>query len=295
VTARELGLGLIVSSGNDAAVAAAAYVSGSLASFVREMNQEMERLGFPGLRFHDASGLSARSSISAREFARFCSYYINRHPAALSTFHSVEEFEFPKELNLPPGDPVWENGFRQRNRNILLGELPGADGLKTGYIDESGYNIAATAIRGGTRFITVILGIDAASHTLGSKKRAQAAADLLEYGFQNYKTMRPKLPPLPVVKVWKGRESRVELAFKGEAVFTVPLQGPGGSTCSYALKYPPKIMAPIQVGDPLGVLTFSWKGEEVASYPLVAAKKIEQAAFPKRVWHSIVLTFQSLL
>ena len=149
VTLLELMKGLAVSSGNDAGVAAAEAVSGSLSEFIKLMNSEAVKLGLEKTYFADSSGYSSENQTTARDFANFCMLYIDKHPEALSLLHSLTEFTYPKKANLPPGGKSTHGSITQKNNNILLGSLEGVDGLKTGYIDESGYNIALTAERGG--------------------------------------------------------------------------------------------------------------------------------------------------
>ncbi|PKL13971.1 MAG: D-alanyl-D-alanine carboxypeptidase, partial [Spirochaetae bacterium HGW-Spirochaetae-6] len=159
VSVFELMQGLAIPSGNDAAVALAEFVSGSVEQFTQLMNEEAKKLGFSHLYFEDASGLSEKNTITAREFAFFCHKYLELHPESIQELHMHQEFTYPLSKNLPDTHRRNARPIKQRNRNSLLRQVPGVDGLKTGYIDESGFNIAFTADREGTRLVGVILGV----------------------------------------------------------------------------------------------------------------------------------------
>ena len=158
VSLRELLLGLAVPSGNDAALAVALRFSPTTQGFVDRMNDEARRLGLEETRFVEPSGISEDNWTTAMEFAAFCREYLWRHPESLRDFHSVMEFAYPLPRNVAPELRSRVGIYRQRNHNSLLGVVEGVDGLKTGYIDEAGYNIALTAARQETRLLAVILG-----------------------------------------------------------------------------------------------------------------------------------------
>ena len=164
--------GLAVASGNDAAVAVAQHLAGSVPAFINEMNNECKQMGFTTFHFEDPSGLSDKNIITAREFAEFCRYYIYRFPESLSRIHSIKSLELP--------------GKKQYNRNTALWTFFGVDGLKTGYISASGYNLAITASQDGLRLIAVILGVPGKSHYQGRENIEKDAAELLSYGFENF-------------------------------------------------------------------------------------------------------------
>lgn len=293
VTLRELLLGLAVSSGNDAAVACAVLVSGSVDAFAERMNREAAGLGFPDMHFNEAAGLDENNAITAESFARFCRLYIAAHPEALAEFHSVKEFTYPKQSNLPPG---WEGPLveiKQYNRNMLLWSYPDVDGLKTGYIDEAGYNIAVTAERGGMRLIAVALGGKGESHPEGYRNIADDAARLLDYGFANFELVRPELPAAEAIRVWKGAVDEACL---------VPLSLPrlliakqDREQIRFSFDLPESLTAPIQRGEKLGTCTVLLDGKVLAVIDLSLSADIERGGLLKRVWHSIVLFFRSII
>jgi D-alanyl-D-alanine carboxypeptidase (penicillin-binding protein 5/6) len=189
VTMRELLLGMAVCSGNDAATAVAVHVGGSVAEFVELMNLEARSLGRPGLFFVDPHGLSHKNTITARDFALFCADYVTLHPEATGMFHSVKELNYPMACNI--GDAHAADPIHQYNGNKLLWHVEGVDGLKTGYIVKSGYNIAITAERGGRRLVAVILEVEGHNYWSRLRTLKEDARALLDWGFAQI------LPPAP--------------------------------------------------------------------------------------------------
>lgn len=198
VTLEELLLGLCICSGNDAAYALAYTVCGSMQAFVQKMNDVAFELGLKNTHFVESSGYSELNSTTPREMAEFCRVYLTTFPDSLKKFHGVKQFTYPKEHNIAVGDVYgpqdFSNGFprhitmgiTQQNTNQLLELLQGCDGLKTGYIDESGYNLSLTAKRNGTRFLSVTMKGPGTSVQEGNKGRIQDGTTLMEYAFNNY-------------------------------------------------------------------------------------------------------------
>ncbi|MFP4378426.1 MAG: D-alanyl-D-alanine carboxypeptidase family protein [Spirochaetales bacterium] len=204
---RELLLGLAVSSGNDAAVALAILIDGSVSAFAARMNRNVRELGLVDLSFDEPSGLSPTNSITAYEFARFLVAHTERFPELSAELYSVGEYSYPLASNwvAPEAFPT----ITQRNRNLLLFELSGVDGFKTGFIEASGYHLAVTANREGRRLVAIVLGIDAPDHITGGRLRADDGAALLEYGFSAFELLSFGLPnPIPV-RVFGGTEREV--------------------------------------------------------------------------------------
>ena len=199
VTLEELLLGLSICSGNDAAYALAYAVCGSMDAFVERMNQAALDAGLTHTHFVESSGYSEQNVTTAREMAAFCRLYILEHPDSLKRFHSVPSFTYPKEKNMAPGDRYgaqdWSNGLpetitmgiTQENTNPLLGKLAGCDGLKTGYIDESGYNLALTVTRDGTRFLSVTMGGKGNNTKEGQAGRVKDGTELMETAFSIFR------------------------------------------------------------------------------------------------------------
>lgn len=227
-----------------------------------------------------------------REFAKFCALYIAEHPQALEDFHSVREFSYPKPENLPEAFRDRPQTIAQTNRNLLLGNVEGVDGLKTGYIIESGYNIAITALRNGTRFIAVLLGGPGASSSQGGRIRADDAGTLINWAFEHYRTIRPQIEQLRPARVWKGNIKTVPLEPQGGLAFTAPTDRAG--SVSFTVLRNPEAIAPIQKGSVLGEIVFSDSVGELRRVPLVATEDVGRGNFFRRAADSIILFFLKL-
>ncbi len=203
VTLMELMQGLALPSGNDAGIAVAEFLAGSVENFVGLMNKEAERLGMNKTHFDDSSGLSEKNITTAREYASFCRTYIDENREYVDKLHTERDFTYPKTDNLPPSGESVYGPITQPNHNLLIGRMPGVDGLKTGYIDESGYNFAVTAEQNGRRLILVTLGGPGTTASDGGLRRAFDAAVLLTYGFHAWTDYTP-VPPGDVTIPLRG-------------------------------------------------------------------------------------------
>lgn len=292
VTVGEIMKGIAVPSGNDASVALAEHIAGSVDAFVKMMNDEAAALGLTNTKFVDPHGLSPGNKVTAREFAQFARQYIQLHPEAITELHNQKSFAYPLYENLPPErkaglKPEEHTPIAQDNRNGLLWTYEGADGLKTGFIDEVGYNIALTAKRGEMRLVAVALGVQGASTAEGTAKREQDGAALLSYGFNNFVTEKPALPEIKPVRVWKGAANEVALKPAQEVLLT--LEKGAQKSLTATVHQEQSVIAPVQAGQKLGDLIFAADGKEIAKFPLVAADNVEQGGFFKRLWDSLRL------
>lgn len=165
VSVNRLLMGMAVSSGNDASMAVAERVSGSGKKFVKLMNAKARQVGMRSSTFKTPNGLPAPGQYTtARDMGRLSYAYLKRHPSALQ-YHRVRVLK--------------HRGAVTTNKNPLLGTCPGADGLKTGWVSASGYNIISTVRRGKTRLIAVILGAESPAD------RSREIRRLVEAGFQS--------------------------------------------------------------------------------------------------------------
>lgn len=292
VTVGELMRGIAVVSGNDAAVALAEHIGGSVESFVSLMNEEARRLGLRSVRFVDPAGIEAANTVTARDFAAFCRLYIDMHPTALQELHSVEEMTYPLPQNLPEGDPRPAQPIRQRSQNTLLGGSLGIDGLKTGHLDARNYTGAFTAERDGMRLIAVLLGIEGSTGTAGKANRNEDASALLSYGFRSFATVRPAVPRLPVVRVWKGSANEITLTMERSPVITDRRDAVADMVSFVTVE--PAVVAPVKRGAKLGEVVYKGGGRVLGRFDLVAASEVKQAGFLKRTVHSIRLAVRSL-
>jgi len=287
VTLREIMLGLAIPSGNDAAVAAALRFAPTMDDFAALMTAEARRMGLKITRFTEASGISEFNMTTAAEFAHFCRQYVKLHPQSLKDFHSVPVFLFPVADNVEPENRDNVKTYRQYNRNNLLRTFPGTDGLKTGYIDESGYNIALTAQRDNTRFIAVIFG--APAEYGGSRIRDEDGMRLLTWAYENFRTVSPEITGIENIRLWKGRASTAEIKLAQTADFTAPSNR--GKNLRYEIFINRKLSAPLPAGALAGYYVIYDDYGEVNRVPLVTQRYYEKGNIFKRFLHSIMLLF----
>ena len=290
LTVDQLLEGLVVDSGNDAAVALADVIAGSVPAFADLMNEEASRMGYRVMHFVEPSGLSSANIITAREYVDFCRRFVALHPQALTTLFSLRELTYPLEENLS-GDNH-EKPVTQKNTNILLGKYEGVDGLKTGHIDESGYNFAATAQRGGMRLISVILGVPDLVPGGGLRVRATESEELLDYGFANFAATLPTYAPPSPVRVWKGSSRTLSIAPVTEPYVVVPR----GQTerVSAIVEQREEVIAPVTRGQVLGHLVVRLGNVQLASFPLEATVGVPQGGLLRRALDSVVLLFHKV-
>jgi D-alanyl-D-alanine carboxypeptidase (penicillin-binding protein 5/6) len=291
VTLRDLLLGLAIPSGNDAAVAVALKFASTVPEFAERMNQEARRFGLVKTHFVEPSGVSEENRTTAVEFAMFCREYLQLHPETLTDYHSVKEFAFPRAENVAERYRSKPGTIIQYNHNNFLRTFAGTDGLKTGYIDEAGHNIAITAEREGTRFIAVILGAPAVYQ--GARIRDEDGMKLLNWGFEHYKTIRPSLDPLAPIRIWKGKEDYIEIAPAETLEFTTFRAR--GEQVHWEIELSPTILAPLPQGTFVGSLVLYDAQGELRRIPLITTHEIERGNFFKRLWDTIILFFRSLL
>jgi len=300
VTLRELLTGLAVASGNDAGYAIASYISGSVKAFVERMNEEVKKLGLEHTHFEEPSGYSENNITTARELAKFCRVYINNYPQSLSEFHSKLEINFPLEKNLPSwqkakGDTM---AVYQRNTNGLLRTLEGCDGLKTGFIYESGYNLALTAQRDGVRFISVTMRGGGSTSKEGKKWREDDGATLMEWAFSSFADYTPEnhIEDSYGVAVTgaKGKFTRLVPAWKD--VITVPhifgaTAQDDANAVTATVSIPKYIYGGVLAGGQYGKIVYKLGDVELETVPLVADRTLNQAGIWGRCWGTLASFF----
>ncbi len=274
VTVDDLLHGLIVQSGNDAAITLALNIAGSDAGFVDMMNKEAQQLGMNNTHFTNPVGLpDAQHYSSAKDLALLSAAIAREYPEYYPMF-SLREFTF--------------NNVTQANRNRLLWLDPYVDGMKTGHTETAGYCIVGSAKRGDHRLIVVLFGAD--SEAL----RANESQKLLNYGFQNFDAVRlyQKNQPVTEVRVWKGTDSHVELGFRQDMFLTIPKGMQGQLKATLETNQP--IFAPLSGGQKLGTLKLSLADKPYAEFSLVTLDNVSLANVFSRGWDGIRLFFQSL-
>ena len=283
VTLRELLLGLAICSGNDASVAVAHYISGDMDSFVAKMNSTVESMGLTKTKFVESSGYSEENLTTAREFAIFARQYINRFPQALEEFHSQLQIKYPEPRNVPDSDDNFQS-YIQPNTNKLLETIPGCDGLKTGYIDESGYNISVTAKRNGTRFLSVTMNGPGSNMIEGNRYRVSDNTKLFDFAFENftdYRAPEGENAHEYTVGIFGGKEKAVKLVPALKEVFTVPMtvnrndENPEPSSISTRVEVPKYLYGKVECGKQYGTISYMLNGSVYKSIPLVADRSVE--------------------
>ena len=276
VSVSDLLHGLIVQSGNDAAVALAEAVAGTEPSFVALMNREAERMGLKSTRFANAHGLPHPENYStARDLAKLAQHMINDHPE-LYKIYSVKSFTY--------------NKITQSNRNRLLWLDPTVDGLKTGYTSTAGYCLISTAKRPSgnhdRRLVSVVLG------TNSDRTRAQESQKLLNWGFLNFDTVRlyAKGEAVATPDVWKGTQNQVKLGFNEDIFVTVP-KGTADKLKPVLERKDP-LIAPIAQNSRVGTLKIMADGRVVAELPVLSLEQVGEAGMFGRAWDAVRLWMQ---
>ena len=282
VTVDELLRGLIVVSGNDAAVALAEHTAGSSAAFVERMNAEARRLGMTNTRFANATGLPDPQQYStAEDLARLAQRLLSDFPQYAALF-AQREFTY--------------NRITQANRNRLLWSDGHVDGLKTGQTEGAGWSVVATATRpqgsgaraSERRLIAVVLG--AASDSA----RAQEALRLFSFGFSAFDTVRlyRQGDVLARAEVWKGDAGEVPIGIGRDIFVTVPadtLRALGQAGFQSALERNDPLLAPLVKGEAVGRLKVTAAGIGVATVPVVALESVGEAGLFGRAYDAVRL------
>jgi len=276
VTIRELLEGMAVVSGNDAAIALAMTLCGSVDSFVERMNRETAALGLHSTSFVEPSGLSEYNRTTSREFAAFSRLYINRYPQTLSAFHSRRELVYPMPHNTKA--PTEVQGIRQSATNKLLESLDGCDGLKTGFIYESGFNLALTCMRNGQRFIAVFMGGPGSNSREGNRFRVQDGSSVMEWAFSNWRHTTLEYPDTIPIPVWGGSEDGLHVLRVFDTPALIPVLADGiptdGNTLVPHLKVPPYLEAPVIAGTIIGTIDWEMNGKVVLQEDVIADRTI---------------------
>ena len=271
----ELLRGMIIVSGNDAAVALAEGVAGSVESFVAMMNRQVQAWGLKNTQFKNVAGLTEPGHYSsARDLALIAAHVVRDFPEQYATYYSQRHYTF--------------NNISQDNRNMLLGRDPTIDGMKTGYTDAAGYCLVASAQRdmpnGKRRLLSVVMG---ASSREG---RANESQKLLNWGWTAWDSVRlfEAGKPAAQVPVWKGQQATVALGASQAIAIAVP-KGEGDKLKTTLTRSDP-LVAPLVKGQRVGTLEVTTAaGVKVASVPLVVLDGVAQAGLLGRAWDSIRL------
>jgi D-alanyl-D-alanine carboxypeptidase (penicillin-binding protein 5/6) len=273
VTIEDLLKGLIVQSGNDAAIALAEAAAGSEEAFVQLMNRQAERLGLTNTHFENATGQPAQNHhASARDLAQLALAVIRDFPDQYPRY-SQKEFVY--------------NRIKQTNRNRLLWIDTTVDGMKTGFTEAAGYCLIASSKRGDRRLVSVVLG--AQSEALRTSENQK----LLNFGFQAYETRRlyKKGQAVAQPEIYKGTRPTAALGFDRDVWLTLPRDRFEGLKAVMETQQP--FVAPLAAGQKAGIMKLMRDTAPVAEFPVVALEEVPVAGFLSRGWDTLRLMFKS--
>ena len=270
----ELLHGMIVQSGNDASVALAEGVAGTVDQFVALMNRQAQAWGLKNTQFKNVTGMSEPGHYSsARDLSVIAARLIQDHPQYYG-YYKVREYSF--------------NKIKQGNRNLLLTRDPSVDGLKTGYTEAAGYCLIASAERefpnGRRRLLTVVLG------TASKEARANESQKLLNWGYSAWDALSlyKQGQVISEVEVWKGQSKTAKLG-TGQALFVTVPRGEGAKLQTEVQRTDP-LVAPLQKGQRVGTLRVkSAAGTLLAEQPLVVLEPVAEAGLLGRLWDALRL------
>ena len=273
VRVNDLLYGLIVQSGNDAAVSLAEAVAGTEAAFSDLMNREAQRMGLKSTRFANPHGLPRQDNYStARDLSILAARLVADFPD-LYKIYSTKSFTY--------------NKITQPNRNRLLWLDATVDGMKTGHTQAAGYCLIASAKRpngsGERRLISVVLGTDS------DAVRAQESQKLLNWGFLNFDTIKIYTKGQAVVtpSVWKGSQNDIKLGFNQDVYITLPRGF--NPKLKPVVERPDPLVAPIRQFSRVGTLKMMADGKIISTLPLQALEQVNEASIVGRAFDSVRL------
>lgn len=269
----QMEMGMVIQSGNDAAIALAEHVAGSEAAFATLMNDYAKRIGLKNTHFVNATGLSAEGHYStARDLALLGRALIRDFPGQYA-FNRVREFTV---------GPI-----TQRNRNLLLWRDDSVDGIKTGHHSGAGYCLLSSAKRGDQRLISVVM------QAKSEEERAVDSLALLNWGFRFHETHRLYQADAAIAthKVWKGATDVVKLGL--DQPLLVSTARGRYAELKPLMDVPKTLVAPIKGGQKIGTVRVMLDGKVVMEAPLIALEGVAEAGFFKRLWHDFLMWWDS--
>lgn len=271
VSVEQLLQGMLIQSGNDAAIALAEYVAGSEDTFVALMNQHARNLGLTNTHFADATGLPTPDHYST--------------PHDLGILARALIHDFPEYYHWDAVKEYTYDGITQHNRNLLLWRDSSVDGVKTGHTDSAGFCLVASAKRDGMRLVSVLMGAKT------DNARASESEKLLNYGFRFYETHKlyDAAQPLKAMRIWKGADDTVDLGLAQPLYITVPRGQYDKLNASVTIDG--SIIAPTEKGQRLGTVNIRLGDDVVAQRPLIALENVPQGSLWQRMVDDVRLWF----
>ena len=269
--------GIIIQSGNDACVVVAEALGGTVEGFVTMMNKRAKELGLNQSTFVNPDGLPDPPGqlMSALDLAKLSRHIINTYP---QLYHYFSEREF-----------IWHN-IHQPNRDLVLGSLPGADGLKTGHTDAAGYGITISAKRDDQRLILVLNGLRYPQYKndyFPNIRRAEEAARVMELAFREFRSY-PVLATNQVVgnvAVAGGVQPAVSVT--AAQPLNITMQVDSHAAMKTMVKASPGLKAPIHVGQKVGVLVVTAPEFPDLTVPVYATQSVAEVGTIGKMWNSI--------
>ncbi|WP_425538904.1 D-alanyl-D-alanine carboxypeptidase family protein [Microaceticoccus formicicus] len=282
LTVDELLAGLMVVSGNDAAYALAVKTAGSEKAFTDLMNAKAQELELKSSKFYNSSGLQEganQNTMSTEDIFKLSRHIIEKYPEVL-------EYSKIKILNMP------KRNFTGESTIPLVGEIPGVDGLKTGFTEEAGYCLVSTIDArkspqsGEFRLITIVMG------TADISERSELSKFLINYGLENYgmRTIIDDKAPYSEVTINSAVNPRVPL-YPTESYRILT---PKAKRYVYKSEINDGLKAPISVGEKVGTMTLSSEGEDIITVDLIVKHDVEQANLFTRIIRAIENTFRTI-
>src|ERR1700744_5270190 len=267
--------GIIIQSGNDACVVVAESMGGTVEGFVDLMNKRAKELGLAQSHFVNPDGLPDPPGqlMSALDLAKLARHLIRDYP---DYYHYFSEKSF-----------VWHN-ITQPNRDLGLGSLPGADGLKTGHTDAAGYGITLSAVRNDTRFILVLNGLRYPQYNndyFPNIKRAEEAGRVMDMAFRDFRRY-PITTADQVVGQATGKEGSdpsVSVTPKGAIAATMQVDSHAG--LKTVVKTDPGLTAPVAQGQKVGTMTITAPDFPAMTVPVFAVQPVARANIFARTWN----------
>ena len=277
VPVEDLVKGMIVQSGNDATMALAEGVGGTVEHFVQMMNAQAKLLGMKSTGYKNPEGLTEPGhTTTARDLSILASRLMQDFPDYVG-YYAIKKYRYP-------GTPA----ANENNRNLLLFRDPSVDGLKTGHTDAAGFCLIATAKReapsvGQRRLLSIVLGASS------ENARATESQKLLNWGYTAFDAIKLFDANQAVVtpNVWKGRGSQVKLGRFAPIVVAVPAGAAGRIQTQVARPEP--LLAPLNRGQTVGALKVTLDQKPLVDVPLLVLDTVEQANFVGRAWDSVRL------
>jgi D-alanyl-D-alanine carboxypeptidase (penicillin-binding protein 5/6) len=271
VAVADLVQGAIVVSANDACVVLAEGIAGSEAAFVEMMNRRARELGLASAHFTNVTGVDdPEQRISSADLARLTRYLIVHYPEFYEVY-SRRQFTF--------------NRHTQQNRNPLLGAFPGADGVKTGHTDQSGYGLIGSAVQNGQRRIIVFNGLPTMSARNSEAQRLMGAA-FNDYAMRHFADAGAEIGQ---AQVRLGSRRTVPLVTEHEITIVGPRAAQQNLTAH--IVYDGPLAPPIQRGQVVAQLVIEGPGMAPQTYPLQAGRRVGKANWFARAWEGLRLTF----